>query len=145
MEFYLRLTDDAIHWFLKVHHENLRPLIHEKINARQEARDGFILEGAALRPEYLADWQIGDASVMCLHVEPKALRERIERESSYSQQSEQMKIAINKFAERSVRENEALAEAAIRHKVSLVDVTDLKDASRLAKELTLSFRSSSDL
>ena len=49
-EFYLRLTDDAIHWFLRVHHENMRPVIHETIKAAREAGGGFIFEGAALRP-----------------------------------------------------------------------------------------------
>jgi 2-phosphoglycerate kinase len=136
MEFYLRLTNDAIYWFLRVHHENMRPIIEEKIKATRKAGDGFILEGAALRPEYLPDWAIGEALVMCLHAEPYALRERIERESSYSQQSDQTKIAIDKFVERCVRENEALVEAAIRHKVLLVDVTDLKNADRLTRELT---------
>ena len=47
-----------------------------------------------------------------------------------------MKIAIDKFVERSVRENEALANTAIRHKVLLVDLTDLKNVDRLTRELT---------
>jgi 2-phosphoglycerate kinase len=136
MEFYLRLTNDAIHWFLRVHHENMRPVIRDKIKATRNADDGFILEGAALRPEYLPDWEISEALVMCLHAEPRALRERIEKESSYCQQSDPTKTAIDKFVERSVRENEALVEAAIRHKILLVDVTDLKSADRLTKELT---------
>jgi hypothetical protein len=102
----------------------------------RKAGGGFILEGAALRPEYLLHWEIGEALVMCFHVEPHALRERIEKESGYSQQNDQMKIAIDKFVERSARENEALVEAAIRHKVLLVDVTDLRNADRLTEELT---------
>ena len=136
IEFYLRLTDDAIQWFLRVHHENMRPVIHETIKAAREAGGGSLLEGAALRPEYLSDWEIGEALVICLHAERDALRERIERESAYSQQSDRMKIAIDKFVERSVRENEALVKTAIRHKVLLVDVTDLKNVDRLTKELT---------
>ena len=47
-----------------------------------------------------------------------------------------MKNAIDKFVERSVRENEALVKTAIRHKVLLVDVTDLKNVDRLTRELT---------
>jgi hypothetical protein len=71
-----------------------------------------------------------------LSCERDALRERIERESAYSQQSGQTKIAIDKFVERSARENEALVKTAIRHKVLLVDVTDLKNFDRLTRELT---------
>jgi hypothetical protein len=44
-EFYLRLTDDTIHWFLRVHHQNMRPVIHQTIKAAREAGAGFILEG----------------------------------------------------------------------------------------------------
>ncbi|QEN87027.1 hypothetical protein FZC33_12120 [Labrys sp. KNU-23] len=135
-EFYLRLTDDAIHWFLRVHHENMRPIIRARIKALREAGGGFILEGAALRPDHLPDWGIGEALAVCLHVEPQALRARIERESRYSQQDDPMKIAIDKFAERSVRENEAFVEAAIRHGIPLMDVTDPKEADRLAGDLT---------
>lgn len=136
LEFYRRLSDDAIHWFLKVHHENMRKLIGAEIEALRGAGDGFILEGAALRPEYLAEWQVGAALSVCLHVEPHALRDRIHRGSNYSQQSADMKFVIDRFTERSIRENDALADAAIKHRVQLVDVTDVSDADRLAKELS---------
>ncbi|MGJ4855213.1 hypothetical protein AB4037_19185 [Labrys sp. KB_33_2] len=135
MEFYLRLADDAIHWFLRVHHENIRPLIQSKLQALRQEGNGFVLEGAALRPEYCPDWAIGAALVICLHAEPRALRERIERGSRYSQQDDRMKIAIDKFAERSVRENEAFVEAATRHDIPLMNVSDPNSADRLAKDL----------
>lgn len=135
IEFYLRMSDDAIHWFLKVHHENMRPLIGEKIRAARETGEVFILEGAALRPEYLSDWKISEALAVCLHVEPNALRERIRTGGNYSQQGDEFKVAIEKFTERSIRENEALAEAAVKHNIRVVDVTDLNDADRLIKEL----------
>jgi hypothetical protein len=38
--------------------------------------------------------------------------------------------------ERSVRDNEALVKTAVRHKVLLVDVTDLKNFDPLTRELT---------
>jgi 2-phosphoglycerate kinase len=136
LEFYNWLSDDTIHWFLKVHHENMRALIGARINAAREAGEAFILEGAALRPEYLGGWQIGEALTVCLHVEPHTLRERIRASSNYLQQGDQLKVAIDKFTERSVRENEALAEAAVRHKIQVADVTDVKEADRLAGELT---------
>ncbi|UCI32033.1 hypothetical protein [Mesorhizobium sp. B4-1-4] len=135
LEFYHRMSDDAIHWFLQVHHENMRPLIGAKIEAVRETGEGFILEGAALRPEYLGDWQIGEALAVCLHVEPNSLRERIRTGSNHSQQNDTIKVAIDKFTERSVRENEALAETAVRNKIEVVDVTDFKGADRLAREL----------
>ena len=135
MEFYLRLTNDAIHWFLRVHHENMRPVIQSKVRTLREAGDSFILEGAALRPEYCPDWKIDGALVVCLHVEPLALRERIERESRHARQDDRTKIAIEKFVERSIRENEAFIEAATRHDIPLMDVTAPDSADRLARDL----------
>ncbi|MDZ5449216.1 hypothetical protein [Labrys sp. ZIDIC5] len=144
-EFYLRLTDDAIHWFLLVHHENMRPIIQARIKALREAGGGFILEGAALRPDYLPDWEIGDTLAICLHIEPRALRERIERESRYIQREERTKTAIDKFAERSVRENDAFIESAIRHDIPLMDVTDPNTADRLTEELISRLAGGSEL
>jgi len=135
LEYYLRLTDDTIHWFLRVHHENMRPLIRNNLEARREADGGFIMEGAALRPEYLSDYETGGALAVCLHIEPEVLRRRIEHESAYAQREETLRIAIEKFAERCVRENDALIEAAVRHDVLVVDVTRPADADRLAEDL----------
>ncbi|MBZ6076472.1 hypothetical protein [Microvirga puerhi] len=143
-EFYLRLTDATIHWFLRVHHENMRPFIRETIKAAREAGRGFILEGSALRPEYLSDWEIGEALVICLHAESDALRERIEKGSAHSQQSDQTKRAIDKFVERSIRENEALVASANKQGIRLVDVTDLADLERLTHELTLHLAGTSE-
>ncbi|WP_026784372.1 hypothetical protein [Pleomorphomonas koreensis] len=135
LEFYHRLSDDAVHWFLKVHHENMRPLIGARITALREAGRGFVLEGAALRPEYLAGWPFGDALAVCLRVETDVLRARIRQGSGYARQGEPMRLAIDKFTERSLRENDALAEAAVRLDVPVIDVTDLRDADRLAQRL----------
>ena len=135
IEFYLRMTDDAIHWFLLMHHENMRPVIQERIRALRVAGAGFVLEGAALRPEHLSGWEVGDALVACLYVEPRVLRERLLSASDHSRQDDRIKVAIDRFAERSLRENEALVQAAIGHGVRVVDVTDPKDADSLAEEL----------
>ena len=135
IEFYLRMTDDAIHWFLLMHHENMRPVIQERLRALRAAGAGFVLEGAALRPEHLSGWEVGDALVACLYVEPQVLRERLLSASDHSRQDDRIKVAIDRFAERSLRENEALVQAAIGHGVRVVDVTDPNDADRLAGEL----------
>ncbi|MFH0301872.1 hypothetical protein AAFX91_32650 [Bradyrhizobium sp. 31Argb] len=143
MEYYLRLSNDTIHWFLRVHHENMRPVIREKIRTVRQAGESFIFEGAALRPEYVADWEIGDALVVCFQVEDRILRERIMTESRYSEQDEQTKAAIEKFAERSLRENQAFAEASQRQGISLIDVTTPENADRATEELVLRLAGSS--
>lgn len=135
LEFYKTLSDDTIHWFLKVHHENMRTLIGQNIKTAREMGEGFVLEGSALRPEYLADWRIGNALAVCLHVDSDVLRERILIGSGYSQQSDSIKCAIEKFVERSIRENMDLAESALKHNIQVIDVTDFDEADRLTKEL----------
>ena len=120
-EFYLNLSDDAVYWFLRVHHENMRPVIRTTIqNARK--RGGFILEGAALRPEFFVDWEVSDALAVCLHADETFLRDRISAGSQYSKRSKETKLAIDMFIERSLRENAALVKAAKQHQLKLIDV-----------------------
>ncbi|MDH2349036.1 hypothetical protein [Bradyrhizobium sp. SSUT77] len=70
------------------------------------------------------------------HVEDPVLRERIVHGSRYSEQGEQVKAAIEKFVERSLRENTALAEAAKAHGVPRIDVTNPENADRSTKSLS---------
>ncbi len=53
-EYYERLTDETIYWFLRTHYENMWPLIGRAIDAERQAGRHFVLEGSALRPDYLA-------------------------------------------------------------------------------------------
>lgn len=120
IEFYTSLSDDAIHWFLRVHHQNIQPVIGATI---EDVRgSGFILEGAALRPEYLADWNVEDVLAVCLTADDAVLRDRIFATSGYAQQPNDVKTATDRFIERSLRENKALVEAAQAHRVEVIDV-----------------------
>lgn len=143
LEFYASLSDDTLHWFLKVHHENMRPIIAAKIKAMGEAGPGFILEGAALRPEYIDLWELEAATAVCLRVEPGVLRARILTGSDYDRQDAPMRFAIDRFTERSLRENDALAEAALRIGMTVADVTDLTEADALAARLATELASTS--
>lgn len=133
-EFYLNLSDEAVYWFLRVHHENMRPVIRTVI---RDARRGgcFILEGAALRPEYLADWDVGDALIVCLHADETVLRERISAGARYSERSRETKLAIDMFIERSLRENVALVDAAKQYGLKLIDVGRSDADSSIAMQI----------
>lgn len=133
LEFYASLSDDTLHWLLKVHHENMRPIIAARIKAMRKT--GFVLEGAALRPEYLEVWELENATAICLRVEPGVLRARIRTGSDYDRQDGPMRFAIDRFTERSLRENDALAEAALRIGMTVEDITDLTVADALAARL----------
>lgn len=133
-EFYLNLSDDAVYWFLRVHHENMRPVIRTAVQDAQKRGD-FILEGAALRPEYLADWEVSDALAVCLHADDSVLRERISAGSRYSERSRETKLAIDMFIERSLRENGALVEAAKQYGLYLIDVDRADTESSVAMQM----------
>lgn len=127
LEFYRGLSTEAIHWFLRVHHENLRPLIRAVIDEAR-ADGGFVLEGAALRPENLEGWGIAPTSAICLHATPDALRERILKNSDYSSLSEAVKTATDAFIARSLLENTTLLESAREKGIRLVDTTEADPA-----------------
>ncbi|RYG02127.1 MAG: hypothetical protein EOO02_11240 [Chitinophagaceae bacterium] len=135
IDYYNNLSDDTIHWFLKVHHENMRSVIQQTIQRYITTKQPLILEGAALRPEYYADWNIDPANARCLYAAPAILTRRIMDSSDYNHRSQQIRIAIDKFIERSLRENESLAGAALKHGVTVVEVDDLEKIGELATSL----------
>jgi hypothetical protein len=126
IDFYLHLSAETIHWFLKVHHENLRPVIAATIS-QAGRRGAFLLEGAALRTEYLQGWGVRRDRVVCLCAEDDVLRDRIRRNSDYGSRSREVQRAIDAFIERSLRENAALVEGARRDGLTLLDVTGAPD------------------
>lgn len=143
-EFYQNLSDNTIHWLLRVHHENMRPVIQNCIEEMHQASRTFVLEGSALRPEFLSAWDIGDALCMCLYADDDILRRRIEAASNRSAKSDPMKTAIDKFIERSLRENDALAEAANRNGVTLFDVSHVTSAKNLVQKLSAHIETATD-
>lgn len=133
-EFYVNLSDEAVYWFLRVHHENMRPVIQTAIQSARR-RGSFILEGAALRPEYLADWDVGDAMAVCLHADESVLRRRISVSAQYFEHSQETKLAIDMFIKRSLRENVALVDAAKQHGLKLIDVGASDAESSIAMQI----------
>ncbi len=122
LKFYLSLDADAIHWFLKVHHQNLRPLIAQAVNRAKTNNVKTVFEGAALRPEYIPHW-CADASAVVLWAKPDLIRERIERASLSASAEDRVQAATRAFVERSLRENDALAEGAALTGLPVLDVS----------------------
>jgi 2-phosphoglycerate kinase len=121
-EYYSRLSDDTIHWFLKVHHENLWPRIEQIIEDRRRRPEPFVLEGAALRPEYIAPIEVGDVSPVLLYGENDLLRQRMIEGSRCENAARTSADIISKFIERSIRENDELLKAANEIGIRCVDV-----------------------
>ena len=134
LDFYLRLNDDAVHWFLRVHHKNMRPVIHDRLRIAAET-SGYVMEGAALRPEYLAGWNTGRAVAVCLHADDGVICRRIAEASARTDRDRRMRTAIDRFTERSLRENAALTAAARAHDLPLIDTSGPEGVAQVAVAL----------
>lgn len=134
IEFYNCLSNDAIHWFLRVHHENIWPIIREHIEASL-LKGRQIIEGAALRPELLAQLNLASASIIGLTLSPGALHSRILRESDYDNRDAPIQRAIDRFAVRCLRENAQVSASAQRHGFAMRDVSEPSAADELAVDL----------
>ncbi|MEH6678389.1 hypothetical protein [Phenylobacterium sp.] len=130
-EYYSRLTDETIYWFLQVHHQNIWPVVERRIALERETPGRFVLEGSALRPELIATLDVSDLLVVGLFADPDFLRNRMEIESQYAEQDEHRKALISRFIARSLRDNDEIIRDAERLKLPLLDVANsasLQDA-----------------
>jgi 2-phosphoglycerate kinase len=121
-EFYSELSDDTIHWFLKVHHENLWPRIEQIIESRRQLSKPFILEGSALRPEYMARIKAGVVRPVLLHGDNEFLRIRLIEGSRLQHVDQASAAVIRKFIERSLRENSEFVKTARELNIQCIDV-----------------------
>ncbi|MBO9098906.1 MULTISPECIES: AAA family ATPase [unclassified Rhizobium] len=134
-EYYSRLSDETIYWFLRVHHENMWPAIRQQIDARVHARTPFIIEGSALRPEFIAPLVSDEISAVFLYADNDVLRERMRSEAEYAQRDQARRSIIDKFIERSLRDNAEMYLAARSHDITTLDTSDAVAVSNLCDEL----------
>ena len=121
-EFYSELSDNTIHWFLKVHHENLWPRIEQIIELRRQLSKPFILEGSALRPEYMARIKAGVVRPVLLHGDNEFLRIRLIEGSRLQHVDQASAAVIRKFIERSLRENCEFVKTACELNIQCIDI-----------------------
>ncbi len=121
-EFYQELSPDSVHWFLKVHHQNIWPMIRTMIKSRLDAGTPTIFEGAALRPEFMAPLLGGAVAGVFLHAGNDFLLQRMRAEARYDEAGPRDRQIMNAFMERSLRENTELLSSALDHHVPVVDV-----------------------
>ncbi|WP_174803689.1 hypothetical protein [Martelella limonii] len=114
-EFYSRLSPGTTHWLLLAHHENMRPMLDELIGETVLRNKNLLLEGSALRPEYMADWASATVHCVFLHADPAHIIERIHAGSRYHEQSPSQRALIDAFAARSLLDNDAALESARAH------------------------------
>jgi shikimate kinase len=134
-EFYDRLTDETIYWFLRVHHTNFWPLLAQTIEYERAAGGGFVLEGSALRPENVATLDDTGLVTVYLFADPDFLGERMRRESDYAQRDAKQQYRIDKFITRSLRDSAELHQAAEAQGFLCIDVADVDGLERATEQL----------
>ena len=134
-EFYSSLSPETIHWFLKVHHENIWSLIREKIEAHIHDGRQFICEGSALRPEYLATLNTASTECVCLYADDDFLLSRMRSEAGYDHVDSSLRYIIDKFIERSLRDNSELKASALSNQIRLVNAADMMELNQFYEQL----------
>jgi 2-phosphoglycerate kinase len=137
-EYYSNLSDDTIYWFLRVHHENMWPRIEQTIGETLNSGVcGAVLEGSALRPEYVAKLSYPNLACVGLFADEQFLKDRIKSASHYMQHDSGRKLLIDKFLTRSLRDNAEVVKAANRLGLPLVDVADPEQLNRFVENFRM--------
>ncbi|MGV2169336.1 hypothetical protein ACQZ40_23520 [Agrobacterium sp. 16-172Ci] len=134
-EYYTRLSAETIHWFLKIHHQNIWPLIRTMIDSRSGTGTPTIFEGAALRPEFISPLLGGEVAGVFLHAGNDFLLERMRSHARYEDAAAEKRRIIDAFIERSLRENTDMLASAQEHRVPVVDVTQPQAFETLLTDL----------
>lgn len=140
-EYYSNLSPETIYWFLKVHHENMWPLVQQQIESFGHDGQHFICEGTALRPEYLATLNASSTECICLYAEDDFLLSRMRSEAAYDRTERSLRHIIDKFIERSLRDNSELKASAQRNNIRLVNAADRIEVNELYERLLQRARS----
>lgn len=134
-EYYERLSPETIYWFLRVHHENMWPGLKRAIEDGIAAGRRFVLEGSALRPEFVAPLISGRVVGLCLHADSDVLRERMRTEAGYQEAGEAGRSLIDKFIERSLRDNSEMYRAAQENGMRIIDAAEPRALADIVDEL----------
>jgi len=124
VEFYTRLSADAVHWFLKVHHQNMWPGLRRTIEDELREDRAFVFEGSALRPEFIAPLLSPRLAGVLLHADAEFLRDRMLEQSRYATREPAAQAAIAAFIDRSLRDNADMLAAARAGNVPVIAVSD---------------------
>ncbi|MCA2380016.1 AAA family ATPase [Agrobacterium sp. 22-211-1] len=134
-DYYTQLSAETIHWFLKVHHQNIWPLIRSLIDNTSGTGNPAIFEGAALRPEFISPLLGGTVAGVFLHAGNDFLLERMRSHAQYDDATASQRRIMDAFIERSLRENTEMLASAQQHHLPVVDVTKPQALETLVADL----------
>ena len=106
-EFYQQLSAPTIFQFLLIHHTNMWPGIRSLIEQQQNGSDPtpLILEGSAVRPEFVAELPSTRLRAVWLYAGDDFLNQRMSAASDYQQAGKVMQKIIAQFMDRSLTDN----------------------------------------
>ncbi|MGH1352285.1 MAG: hypothetical protein ACRBBN_15965 [Methyloligellaceae bacterium] len=136
-EFYSKLSDESIYQFLLNHYENMRPGIHRLISERIANSKPLVLEGSALRPEYINEDFKSDVAFVCLISDAELVKERIYNESNYKHLCDEHRAVVDTFMKRTLRDNEELRKSAEHYGVRCIGAGDEKALEAFREGLTI--------
>ena len=129
-EYYARLSPETIYQFLLHHHQNMWPNIRRLIQDHRDNEIPFVLEGSALRPDYIASQAASETVIVCLHADHDFLRNRMREQSGYEELENDHQAIVDKFIDRSLRDNDENLSAARHHRLTCIDVRDQEAVDR---------------
>ncbi|SOC93031.1 hypothetical protein SAMN05216358_3194 [Rhizobium sp. AN5] len=135
-EYYRQLSAETIHWFLKVHHQNIWPLVRGLIDSKTGTGNIVVFEGAALRPEFIAPLLGSAVAGVFLHAQNDFLSDRMRAHAGYKDATAGQRRIMDAFIERSLRENTEMLASARHHHVPTVDIANPEAFDGLVNELT---------
>lgn len=84
----------------------------------------MLFEGSALRPEYIGEILSRKILGVLLHADNDVLQERIRAEAGYHDADAASRRVIDRFIERSLRDNTEMHATAVTHGVNIADAAD---------------------
>ncbi|SER96595.1 hypothetical protein [Rhizobium sp. NFR03] len=134
-EFYTSLSVETLHWFLKVHHENMWPRLLQIIEWQETVEEPFIMEGTALRPEYLSTLDTARYRTVFLYAPDAVLRRRVEDASDRRNATTQQQKIVDRFIERSILDNQNLEAGFTALGLTSTNTEDAATVDTLALEI----------
>jgi len=136
-EYYRSLSVDELVADVARHHQRIWPSIKGLItsHATDSSTDRLILEGSALRPEYVARLGLDEVAAVWLTASDGLLRERIHRASDFRQATADEQLLVDKFLGRTHRDNQETMKAASSLHLHWIDVGEASPTNDLADAL----------
>lgn len=134
-EFYSSLSPETVHWFLAVHHQNMRPGLLRYVRDAAAGGQPLVLEGSAVRPD-LVDADLPPATAFIfLHAHPDILRARVHAQSGYGELDAAHRALVDAFLDRSLRDNAAIIQDAELRGLPCLDSGDAGALDRYVAQM----------